>query len=89
MKDPYQIGVRIGLWIRFILIIAFVLFLVLAAYGNGLKQGQLAASSPVIKPHIAHTKKDVDKAKKASYKVYIVNEEIPSFAPTVLIGPRD
>ena len=85
-NQAYQLGVKIGLVLRAALIIAVICFLMLAAYANGVKQGQHNEPEKITKP----VKKVVDKAKSIRHKVYIANEEtVPEFAPTGLIGPRD
>jgi len=70
--NAYQVGLRIGRFLRVALVIGVIGFLIAAAHGNGMRQAE--AKAPEIKI-TKKVKKTVDKPEKIVIDVYIENTE--------------
>jgi len=68
----YNVGVKIGRFLRLAIVIGIIGFLIAAAYGNGMRQAE--AKTPEIKKHKI-VKKVVAKPEKIVINVYIENTE--------------
>jgi len=70
----YNVGVKIGRFLRLALVIGIIGFLIAAAYGNGMRQAEAKAATPKNKIHHV-AKKRVAKPEKIVINVYIENTE--------------
>jgi len=72
-QEAYNVGIKIGRFLRVALVIAVLVFLIGAAYGNGKRQAEQIEPVKKIKLHKA--KKKLATPEKIVINVYIENTE--------------